>query len=245
MTNPCLNSAAVQPQLARNLVICMDGTNNEFKVDSNTNVVRLREALVCNSVSQLVYYDPGVGTLPEPGIFSRIEQKLNRWWSLAFGTGLMRNVEEAYTYLMNYWEPGDRVFLFGFSRGAYSARVLAGLLHTLGLLPRGSENLTPYISRLFGGTRIDSSYWRLCNKVRRTLARPIDDSSANRFLVHFMGVWDTVSSVGWVWDPKSYRYTRHNPSIRVVRHAVALDERRSFFRQNLFRQAAGQDFDER
>jgi uncharacterized protein (DUF2235 family) len=220
----------------------MDGTNNQFHVDGNTNVVRLREVLVCDPASQLVFYDPGVGTLPEPGLFTRIGQTLNRWWSLAFGTGLMRNVEEAYSFLMNYWQPGDRVFLFGFSRGAYSARVLAGLLHALGLLPKGSENLVPYLTRLYGGTRTDSSYWKLCNMFRRTFARPIDGIKTRRFPIHFVGVWDTVSSVGWVWDPKTYPYTARNPSVRTIRHAVALDERRAFFRQNLFRRGVrGQD----
>ncbi len=232
--------AVSQPPLGqRNLVICLDGTSKQFRVDGNSNVVRLRQVLACDPSRQLVYYDPGVGTLPEPGLFTRIGQTLNQWWSLAFGTGLMRNVEEAYTYLMNYWEPGDRVLLFGFSRGAYSARVLAGLLHALGLLPRGSENLVPYLTRLYGGTRTSRTYWRLCNKFRRTFARPIDGVVTRRFPVHFVGVWETVSSVGWIWDPKTYPYTAGNPSVGTVRHAVSIDERRTFFRQNLFKPGTG------
>ena len=244
MTTPAaVTPATIPPPVApRNLVICMDGTNNQFRVDGNTNVVRLREVLVCDPALQLVFYDPGVGTLPEPGLFTRIGQTLNRWWSLAFGTGLIRNVEEAYTFLMNYWQPGDRVFLFGFSRGAYSARVLAGLLHALGLLPKGNENLVPYLTRLFGGTRTDVSYWKLCNKFRSTFARPIEGIRTRRFPIHFVGAWDTVSSVGWVWDPKTYAYTARNPSVRTIRHAVAIDERRAYFRQNLFRPGVrGQD----
>lgn len=247
MTTSLPTSAAANelPTRPRNIVICMDGTNNQLTADTNTNVIRLRQALECHAKTQLVFYDPGVGMLPEPGLFTSIGQKLNRWWSLAFGTGLMLNVEEAYTYLMNYWEPGDRVFLFGFSRGAYSARVLAGLLHALGLLPRGSENMVPYLTRLYGGTRSNSIYWRLCSKFRKTFARPIVGVPTRRFPVHFVGVWDTVSSVGWIWDPKTYPYTAGNPSVGTVRHAVSIDERRTFFRQNLFKPGMrGQDLKE-
>lgn len=221
----------------RNLVVCLDGTNNQFNPDGNTNVVRLIQSLADDTALQLAYYDPGVGTMPTPGLIGKIGQTIDRYWSLAFGTGLIRNVEEAYTFLMNYWEPGDRVFLFGFSRGAYSARVLAGLLHMLGLFPRGNENLVPYLTRLYGGTRhgkVDQGYWKLCNQFRKTFARPIEGATNKAFPIHFMGVWDTVSSVGWVWNPKSYPHSANNPSISTVCHAVAIDERRAFFRQNLF-----------
>jgi uncharacterized protein (DUF2235 family) len=152
---------------------------------------------------------------------------------------------------MDFWEPGDRVLLFGFSRGAYTARVVAGLLYTLGLLPRGQHNLVPYVTRLFGAVRREEppevtgepkGYWALCQEFRRTFARPVPgDEEGRRFRVHFLGLWDTVSSVGWVWDPAKYPYTRRNPGVAVVRHAVALDERRWFFRQNQVQAAEGQD----
>src|SRR5262245_54075709 len=136
--------------MARNLVVCFDGTNNQFGRE-NTNVVRLIQALDRDPSRQRLYYDPGVGTLPEPGVVTWLGKKISEWIGLAFGVGLTRNVEEAYTYLMSIWEPGDRVFLFGFSRGAYTARVLAGVLHALGLLPRGGSNMLPYVMRLFAG----------------------------------------------------------------------------------------------
>jgi uncharacterized protein (DUF2235 family) len=153
---------------------------------------------------------------------------------------------------MDYWEPGDKVFLFGFSRGAYTVRVLAALLHSLGLLPHGNHNLVPYAIRLFKAVRgrgapaeaaEESNYWKLCNEFRWTFARrvtPEDDT--RRFRVHYLGVWDTVSSVGWVWDPLKFPYTAANPSIAVIRHAVSVDERRWFFRQNLMQPKGGQDF---
>ena len=86
---------------------------------------------------------------------------------------------------------------------------------------------------------------KLCDDFRWTFARPVPGSDDDRrFQVHFVGVWDTVSSVGWVWDPGTFPYTAHNPSIKIVRHAVSIDERRWFFRQNLMQQVGNQDFRE-
>ncbi len=238
--------------MSRNLVICCDGTNNRFGPE-NTSVIRLVQLLDRNPDKQWLYYDPGVGTLPEPGAFTRLQKRVSELFGLAFGVGLTWKVGQAYTYLMDSWEPGDRVFLFGFSRGAYTVRVLAGLLHAMGLLPRGNPNLVPYVSRLFASVRDTSparadgasNYWRLCNSFRSTFARAASEKDEQRrFSVHFLGLWDTVSSVGWVWDPKTFPYTACNPSVAIVRHAVAVDERRWFFRQNLMQSADGQDFQE-
>jgi uncharacterized protein (DUF2235 family) len=152
---------------------------------------------------------------------------------------------------MTTWEPGDSVSLFGFSRGAYTARVLAAMLHAMGLLPRGNQNLVPYLQRLFrslpprsqGSEEDQSWYWRLVNRFRVTFARevPHDPRNQRHFPIHFLGLWDTVSSVGWLWDPRSYPFTAQNPSVGVIRHAVSLDERRAFFRQNLLSPTDGQD----
>ena len=238
--------------MPRNIVICCDGTSNTFGT-TNTNVVRTVQVLADDPTgSQLVYYDPGIGTLPEPGWATRVGQKLSQAMDLAFATGLPGKVQRAYAYLMNVWEPGDDVFLFGFSRGAYTVRVLGGMLHAIGLLPRRSDNLVPYAWRLFGAIRggdeggdgAPNKYWPLLNEFRATFARPLPDTADRRFPLRFVGVWDTVSSVGWVWEPAKYPYTARNPSIRTIRHAVALDERRCFFRQNLFRSADGQDLEE-
>lgn len=233
--------------MSRNLVICCDGTNCQFG-PNNTNVVRLVQVLGRDPDQQRLYYDPGIGTLPEPNAFTRLQKWISKVYGLAFGAGLIYKVGEAYRFLMDNWEPGDRVFLFGFSRGAYTARVLAGLLHNLGLLPRGNDNLVPYVLRLNNAVReIDpdapgGAYWDLCQDFRWTFARKMHQhDDERRFLVHFLGVWDTVSSVGWVWDPKRYPFTSRNPSIEVARHAVSVDERRWFFRQNRLQRSDGQD----
>ena len=226
------------PAAGRNLVICCDGTSNEFG-RKNTNVVRLLQCLQRDTDRQLIYYDPGVGTLPDPSRITSLGRTWSRIVGLAFGTGLTANVIEAYAYLMDTWQPGDRVYIFGFSRGAYTARVLAGLLHTLGLMPHGADNLLPYLIKGYrslsdraAGDQM-SARDEVYRDFRRTFARPTAAEDQERhFPVHFLGVWDTVSTIGWVWDPKSFRHTAFNPSVRFARHAIALDERRVFFRQN-------------
>lgn len=228
--------------MPKNIVICCDGTNNQFGI-CNTNVVRIAELVAQVPERQLCYYDPGVGTLPEQGVFTRIGRTLSRWTALAFATDIKDKVSTAYAHLMDVWQPGDRVFLFGFSRGAYTARLLAAVLHAVGLLPAGNTQLLPYVMRLFGSLRHDSSpdYWRVLNSFRNTFARAIPGQSDARFPVHFLGVWDTVSSVGWIWNRPAYPFTAQLPNVRIVRHAVAIDERRWFFRQNRISPSPTQD----
>jgi uncharacterized protein (DUF2235 family) len=104
--------------MSRNIVICCDGTNNQFG-RQNTNVVRLIQSLDRAAGKQLLYYDPGVGTLPEPKAIDAVKKWFRKVVELAFGAGLVQNVVEAYTFLMDYWEPDDRVFLFGFTSGYF------------------------------------------------------------------------------------------------------------------------------
>ncbi len=133
---------------------------------------------------------------------------------------------------MDYYEDGDKIFLFGFSRGAYAARALAGLIRRCGLLRPEHANLV--------GSAIYSHKHRtndcLLDSFKMPFSRP--------YAVHFMGLWDTVSSVGWVWNPIKLDYTRHNPNVAILRHAVAVDERRAFFRQNLWRSSLNQSVKE-
>jgi uncharacterized protein (DUF2235 family) len=205
---------------SRNLIICCDGTNNQFG-SNNTNVIRLIQALDRDPVRQRLFYDAGVGTLPEPASWGWLKKVWFELSDLAFAVGLPDRVASAYGYLMDMWEPGDRVFMFGFSRGAYTVRVLAALLHELGLLPRGGANLVPYAYRLFKAIRKQpkgkpGSYWDVCDQFRWTFARPVTTGDNDRrFPVHFVGVWDTVSSVGWVWNPTTFPYTHKNPGISI------------------------------
>jgi len=215
--------------VARNIVICCDGTGNEFG-DHNSNVVKLYSTLVVDGRQQIGYYHPGVGTMGAPTAHNKLSKAWSVVMGLAFGAGLLANVGDAYRYLMNVYEDGDHVYLFGFSRGAYTARALAGALHMFGLLDPGNQGLIPYVIRLYakrtraaGGM---TSTFEVAAEFKATFCRPCP--------LHFVGLWDTVSSVGWVWDPLKLPYTAQNPDMANGRHAVSIDERRCYFRNNLW-----------
>lgn len=212
----------------KNIIICCDGTSNDFG-DKNSNVVKLFSVLKKDHQKQIVYYDPGVGTPSTYDSFNPITKKLKYIFGQSFGYGLSENIMEAYTFLMKNYEEGDQVFMFGFSRGAYTVRAIAGLIHTCGLLHNHSENLIPEAMRI---------YYDRNNK--NTAA--FKETFGRTCPIHFLGLWDTVSSVGWIYSPLTLRATANNSSVKNVRHAVAIDERRAFFRQNLWgRQKKGQD----
>ncbi len=215
--------------MPKNIVICCDGTGNEFG-DHNSNVVKLYRTLIIDGKQQVGYYHPGVGTMGAPTASNRISQAWSIAMGLAFGAGLLANVGDAYRYLMNVYEDDDRVFLFGFSRGAYTARALAGLLHMFGLLCPGNDGLIPYVLQLFarrtrkaGGV---THTFQVADGFKATFGRHCP--------LHFVGVWDTVSSVGWIWDPLKLPYTAQNPDMANGRHALSIDERRCYFRNNLW-----------
>lgn len=217
--------------MARNLVVCCDGTANEFAAD-RTNVLKLAFAAEKDQETQLVYYHPGVGTMAPPGLFTSAGQALARVAGMAFGYGLRSDVRDIYTFIMNHYRPDDRLFIFGFSRGAYTARAVTALLHGYGLLGPGNDALVPYAIRLLwraNEARTDkekTAYFALANDFRASL-------SVAECRPHFLGVWDTVSSVGWIANQLSLPYTHSLPDIGIVRHAVSIDERRAFFRTNL------------
>jgi uncharacterized protein (DUF2235 family) len=138
---------------AKKIFVFCDGTGNKFEdqcgsKDGNSNVVKLYSTLRVAD-NQVAYYHPGVGTMGDPTIRLRIF----RWWSmvkgLAFGTGFQEHVLDAYRYLMEIYNDGDEIYLFGFSRGAYTARAVAGLLHGYGLLCRGNEGHIIYAWNAF------------------------------------------------------------------------------------------------
>jgi len=215
--------------VTKNIIVCCDGTGNEFG-DRNSNVVKLYEALIIDRNQQVGYYHPGVGTMGAPTAHNKIGKAWSVVMGLAFGAGLLANVGDAYRYLMNVYEDGDNVFLFGFSRGAYTVRAVAGALQMFGLLYPGNEALIPYVIRLYAkrtrkaGGMTDTL--RVAGEFKSTFSRHCP--------LHLVGVWDTVSSVGWIWDPLKLPYTAQNPDMVNGRHAVSIDERRCYFRNNLW-----------
>jgi uncharacterized protein (DUF2235 family) len=223
--------------MSKNIVICCDGTGNEFG-DRNSNVVKLYGALIVDGTRQVGYYHPGVGTMGAPTAHNRISKLWSTAMGLAFGLGLLANVGDAYRYLMDVYADGDKVFIFGFSRGAYTARALAGVLHMFGLLCPGNDGLIPYIIRMY------AKRTRKAGGMTHTfeVAEGFKATFCRHCPLHFVGVWDTVSSVGWIWDPLKLPYTAQNPDMLNGRHAISIDERRCYFRNNLWgTQLAGQN----
>ena len=223
--------------MSRNIVLCCDGTANEFAVD-RTNVVKLFAVLDADRTRQVAYYHPGLGTMEPPGALTRVTRTATRLLGKAFGYGLESDIRDAYVFLMNNYEDGDCLFMFGFSRGAYTVRAVASLVHTYGLIGKGNEPLVPYAIRMLMAiqniptkaeerTAEEERYFKLADDFKRTFCtrtcRP-----------KFVGVWDTVSSVGWYENPLRLPYSADNPDIEIGRHAISLDERRAFFRSNLW-----------
>src|SRR5688572_26426384 len=131
--------------MPKNIVICCDGTGNEVNANEFTNVVKLYRRLSREDPArQINYYDPGLGTLGTPGFRTRTFTSITRLIGLAFGYGIHDNVKDAYLFLMRNYQEGDRIFLFGFSRGAYTVRALAGMLFRVGLLEYGNDNLVEH-----------------------------------------------------------------------------------------------------
>ncbi|WP_319531071.1 DUF2235 domain-containing protein [uncultured Cohaesibacter sp.] len=237
--------------MGKNIVILCDGTSNEIKTN-RTNILRLFGCLERDQ-KQLVFYDPGVGTFGSSDTLSRITLKTNELIGLAFGRGINENVLEAYRFLIDNYDDGrssgrepDRIYLFGFSRGAYTARVLAGFIHTMGRIEREQLNLLSYAYRAYRNIGYSRDEERVANEERYSKH---DDAFAEVGLyqrvlyprpmpIHFMGLFDTVNSVfeqtGHGWQFRTHAYTRRNPSVRHVRHAVAIDERRTMFNAQLF-----------
>src|SRR5215469_303811 len=222
----------------KNIIICCDGTGNAFG-NTNSNVVRLYTTLdLSDETKQVAYYHPGVGTMGAPTARNVIEKKWSLIAGLAFAGGFRDNVFDAYRYLMEIYNEGDRVFLFGFSRGAYTVRALSGVLHGYGLLRRGNEGHLPYAWRSFTKQvkqkGDEQAAGRLAHHTVDTNFSFRQTFSHNNFAIHFVGLWDTVSSVGWIYTPLRLLYTAQNPLIKTARHAVSIDEHRCFFRDNLY-----------
>ena len=199
---------------SRNIVICCDGTGNEIS-ENISNVLKLYRCLRKTDKTeprQLVFYDPGVGTLARPNPWRKLAQDFTAILGLATGYGLDDKVLASYAFLVQNYREGDQIYLFGFSRGAYTVRVLAGLIHKIGLIAPEQANLAgvgltsykqfssdnqPSLARRAEGAH----RWR--RAPRAGCPSNKDDQAAQfaRILstrwptIRFVGVWDTVASV--------------------------------------------------
>jgi uncharacterized protein (DUF2235 family) len=211
--------------MGRRLVVLFDGTSNEVKEDL-TNVLKLYR-VITRSADQLVFYQPGIGTVPLVTDWSPLTQKAVAVFGLASGWGLDARILAGYCFLIENYREGDQVFLFGFSRGSYTARALAALISQVGLLTPEQQNLAPYLLKAYKLVK-DGGFADVARfgQVFRPRYVPID----------FMGLWDSVASVFRRASAFSLPtqvilpYTVHNPCVRVYREAASIDERRRLFR---------------
>ncbi|KAI5272334.1 hypothetical protein E4T47_04499 [Aureobasidium subglaciale] len=198
----------------RTLIICLDGTGDKFDGD-NSNIVHLVSCLKKDDPRQVTYYQTGIGTYNSGGLSNGIAAAVD----MAIGSGLGVHVRDAYRFLMQTYREGDKICLFGFSRGAYTARCLAGMLHKVGLLPAHNQAQVPFAYKFYKDDTQNG--WDMSADFKRTFCIDIN--------VHFIGVFDSVASVGLIPRKLPLSSTPKNkPS--YFRHAMALDERRSKFK---------------
>ncbi|KAF9258241.1 hypothetical protein L218DRAFT_877561 [Marasmius fiardii PR-910] len=214
----------------RTLIICFDGTGDQFDND-NSNVVNFFSMLKKDDPrEQLVYYQAGIGTYSIPQIAKPIMAKFKRVLDMMVGVHLDAHVMGGYEFLMQNYQAGDKICIFGFSRGAYTARALAGMIHKVGLLPRSNHQQVPFAYKMY--SREDEIGWQQSGAFKQSFSIDVD--------IEFLGVWDTVGSVGII--PKLLPFMTSNTHVRYFRHALSLDEHRAKFKPNLWHhQPQGQE----
>ncbi|KAK9898905.1 hypothetical protein P389DRAFT_40726 [Cystobasidium minutum MCA 4210] len=209
---------------SKTLVLCFDGTTNMYE-EYCTNVAKLFQYLdKTDDTKQMCYYQPGIGSYTLPSIVTPITTYVSKVIDMGVAWFFATHVTGGYRFLMDNYEPGDKICLFGFSRGAYTARALAGMIHRVGLISSHNYEQVEFAWQLYCATGKNS--WKPAAHFKKHMSRDVK--------IDFVGVWDTVSSVGGFFD-RSYRFTANNRSIKVFRQALSLDERRAKFLQNRFK----------
>jgi uncharacterized protein (DUF2235 family) len=216
--------------MSKRIVICADGTWNRpeknLSEDVASNVLRLARAIKpvgSGQIPQQVFYDWGIGSYYDQVVGG------------ATGKGLNKNVMDDYRYIVQNYSPGDDIFLFGFSRGAYTVRSLCGLINNCGILKRPDARLIEAAFEL---------YKRPSKAYAPSGAKSIAFRQAHSHIsreVRFVGVWDTVGALGipisflGLLDDKDEFYdTKIGRNVRIARHALAIDELRRDFKPTVW-----------
>ena len=211
--------------MPRNILIFSDGTGQAggLTPDENvSNIYKLYRATRCgpdtgiDPSQQLTFYDPGLGSQPATGLFSvtRVYRWLHDLVSQATGLGITANIIDCYAALLRMWQPGDRIFFFGFSRGAYTVRCVASVLSFCGIPTTMADGKTPLFRDVNSTRKIakeavkqvyehvgspkDTAYLEqrkaLAHRFRRKYGSDVNGApNVNPF---FIGVFDTVASLG-------------------------------------------------
>ncbi|KAI0253200.1 hypothetical protein BJV78DRAFT_1123425 [Lactifluus subvellereus] len=218
------DDAVVPPShgTARTLVLCFDGTGDQFDAD-NSNIVQFFSMLKKDDKSQqLVYYQAGIGTYTIPEIATPFMTSVHKNIDMALGNHLDAHIMGGYEFLMENYHAEDKICIFGFSRGAYTARALAGMIHKVGLLPAGNHQQVPFAYKMY--SRDDKVGWDQSTMFKKAFSIDVE--------IEFIGVWDTVCSVGFAG--RTLPFMASNTAVRYFRHAISLDEHRAKFKANYF-----------
>lgn len=224
--------------MSKNIIICCDGTGNKVTVNENSNIVHLFACLE-KSGKQTCFYSPGLGTITPLWVENDLSKKWYKLKAMVSGYSLKNNVLDAYKFIMEIFEDGDCIYFFGFSRGAYTVRVVAGLIRMFGILQKGNSSHLEQLYNLYQNyssgesikeIELNQSKERRVTDHIKIVARIKSSFSRGEGKIMFMGIWDTVSSIGNVFSSKANSpYTYDLKHIKSVRHAVAIDEKRSEF----------------
>lgn len=224
--------------MAKNIIICSDGTGNTAIKGRGTNVFKIFEAVDLNQHRyepaldpQVAIYDDGVGTE---------SFKPLKLLGGVFGVGLSRNVRQLYKELCRIYDPEDRIYLFGFSRGAFTVRTLAGLIDACGILKRDGIETNGELEK-----RVKLAYKNYRRRYRTKLMRliagePEETREDVGVDIHFIGVWDTVDAVGLPFpafasfvNATIYQFKFSNLAlsshVKNAFHALAIDDERHSF----------------
>jgi uncharacterized protein (DUF2235 family) len=223
--------------MAKNIILLSDGTGNSAAKVWRTNVWRLFQALDLKGSGQIAIYDDGVGTS---------SFKPLALLGGAFGWGLERNVINLYKFLCRNYRPGDKIYGFGFSRGAFTIRIVAGLVLNQGLVDFASESdldkKAHAAYRAYRHEKYSRSNLQYPYRLIRVLLDKLFYTPRQRVVpnIDFLGVWDTVAAYGlpvdemtrgvdrWIW-PLELPNTQFNRDILRARHALAIDDERATF----------------
>jgi len=215
--------------MSKNLVLLSDGTGQRGGVGYETNIWRLYKALSINHPDQMICYDDGVGSQK-----SRVSKILGGMAAI----GLDHNVRELYTFLVRHWKPGDRIYLFGFSRGAFTVRILADLISLCGIIKMhpdilSEERLTTLVKTAYTATL--KAYYH--PKYARAFREQFSWKDETK--IQFIGVWDTVGAIGLPfrqarfsmhnWIEYGFRGHALNKDVQYIAHAISIDDCRETF----------------
>lgn len=219
-----------------NIVICADGTWNrpeeDLEKDFPTNVLKLARAIKPSSadIKQHVFYDWGLGSYH------------NSVAAGVTGRGIHKNILDGYRYIVQNYTRGDNIYLFGFSRGAYTVRALCGLINNCGILKRPDAQL------IVSAWQIYKSPHEKNHPKGEAALRFRNDHCYTSKKVHFVGVWDTVGALGipfslmGLFDNKDEFYdTKMGANVAFARHALAIDEQREDFAPTVWTPRLGVD----